>query len=401
MKKLVPILFLFFSSFGQKTQPLIKKTAVPDSVFPDCGIAHTVILNGPKRIGPTLTPTGPGISNELLQKKQGSKFIFDQEHNTAWYKLIIGFTGELCFNIIPLDKHDDYDFILFKAGPYFCDSLDKNKISPLRACISRNDTAIKSMTGLSVNGKKELVKEGRGDSYVKPLRVTKGEEYYLILDNVYPEGKGHSIYFYYGETIEISGVVKDEKERPVKAEVAVTNDRGDTIMVTHSKKDGFYKLKAFLSPNTNYGLNFYNDSSFVYSKSFTLKDTAGLRKLKTVLPKLNKGKKYSIGTINFYPGSDTYLPVSLPAIRNLARLMSKNDSLKILIIGHTNGSGGGTMELSKARAEAIQFHLYRHKIAKQRVQVKGMGGQELLYPVTGSEWEQEQNRRVEIMVLSY
>lgn len=401
MKKIIPFLLLAFPLFAQRKAVIATKPKLPDTVFADCGLSRVIVLNTPVRIGPTLPPLGFGTANELNQKKQGSKFIFDAEHNTSWYKLIIGFSGELCFNIIPLDKQDDYDFVLFKSGPYFCDSLDKYKITPVRACISRNDTFIKGMTGLSVSGKVELIREGRGDSYVKPLRVHKGEEYYLILDNVYQGGKGHSIYFYFGETVEISGIIKDDDEKPVKAEVAVTNAQGDTVAVTHSKKDGFYKLKTFLASSVRYSLNFYNDSSFIYSQNFSIRDTAGLHRLKTVLPKLNKGKKYSIGNINFYPGSDNYLPASLPCIKNLCRLMAKNDSLKILIIGHTNGGGGGTMELSKARAEAIQFYLYKHRIPVSRVEVKGMGGKELLYPVTGTEWEQEQNRRVEIMVLSY
>jgi len=389
--------FIFTLTLSAQTKTTVK---APDSVFADCNRARVIKLTGDYRIGPTLPPSGTGTVEELNDKKKRSKYSINGEHNSAWYRIEIGASGYLCFNIIPVKKDDDYDFMLFK-GRTLCDTLAKIKINPARACISRNKVELDGKTGVSDKGLKELINEGPGDAYVKPLPVIRGEVYYLLVDNVYANGQGHTIYFYLGVPKEIAGVITDENDKPVRADITLTNARGDTIVATKSKVDGSYKLKPFLNLNGNYGLNFYNDSSFVYSRTITIKDTVGLSKLNTVLPKLKRGKKYSIGTINFYPGSDAYLPVSLPAIKNLRRLMQKNDSLQIMIIGHTNGCGSGVQQLSEWRALTIKSCLKNMKISPERIETKGLGCQEMLYPAMGTEWEQQQNRRVEIMVLRY
>ena len=56
------------------------------------------------------------------------------------------------FNITPTKAEDDYDFMLFKCGKNnFCDSLQKHKINPIRACISRDKEELNGKTGLNYN----------------------------------------------------------------------------------------------------------------------------------------------------------------------------------------------------------------------------------------------------------
>ncbi len=72
-----------------------------------------------------------------------------------------------------------------------------------------------------------MVKEGIGDVFVKSIRVSKGDIFYLVLDNVYDNGEGHSIKFYMEEPVIIKGMVTNENNQPVKAEIAFTNQKGD------------------------------------------------------------------------------------------------------------------------------------------------------------------------------
>lgn len=399
MRLLSILIFIVSSAFGQKARP--------DTVFSDCVNARVITIKGNGKIGKTIAPNGAGEKNEIGENKQKTKYVFEQEHNTAWYKLLINTTGHLCFEIIPNTKEDDYDFMLFKGGfGDFCDSLHKFRIKPIRACISRNNEEIDGKTGMSYKGKKELVKLGVGDAFVSTLYVTKGETYYLVLDNVYDNGDGHTIKYYFEESVQIKGMIFSEDNHPIVADISLTNALGDTIFLTKSNASGTYDFSTPLRRNYSYSLNFYNDSNFVFSKNIGLKDSIKLSDIRTILPKLKKGSKYSVGSINFKPGLTEYLPQALPSINNLFMLMKRNKNLKILIIGHSNGRAfeteKGIIKFTTARAEKIRNYLVFKGIDPARIETIGKGDNEMLFQLPGASLEeQEQNRRVEIMVLEY
>lgn len=395
------LLLIFFANalFGQK--------AKLDTVFCDCEFARTINLAGNNKVGKTIAPIGPGQNNELGTTKNRGKYIFDKEHHTAWYKLVIATNGKLVFDIIPTKITDDYDFVLFKATTIrFCDSLSKHRIVPIRSCISRDKEDIQGKTGLSMKASKDLVKTGVGDAYAKYVQVSKGEIYYLVLDNVYKEGDGHTIQFSFEELVKIAGVVKDEDNQPIIAEIAVVNQKGDTVALEKSNVRGEYSFIAPLRRNMNYNLTFYNDQSFSYSKNIKIIDSIELKHISLVLPKLKKGKKHAVGSINFYPGETRYLPVAIPSMMNLFKLMQRNPGLKIRIIGHSNGRSATTekeaVQFTLDRAATIQGFLVRKGISKDRLEIDGKADHEMLFALPdATEKQQEMNRRVEIMVLEY
>lgn len=396
------IILLILISFN-----LLAQTKKLDTVFCDCDHAKALTINGKTTTPKTITPVGSGEKNEISPGKQKTKYAFEKEHHSAWYKLLINATGHLTFDIIPIKGDDDYDFMLFKANTNgFCDSMAKYKLGPVRACISRDKEELKGRTGLSYKAKDELVKYGIGPAYCKPIVVEKGECYYLVLDNVYEKGEGHHIEFSITVPTTIAGVIMDENKKPVKAEITLTNNRGDTISIEETNNDGSFNFIAPLVKNQLYSFNVYNDSSFILTKIIAAKDTLILKKLNTMLPKLKKGGKYSVGTINFYPASVNYLPESVPPMNNLYRLMQKNKNLKIQIIGHSNGrdfhSESGIIKFTKDRATTIKNYLAIKGIDEKRIGIDGKGDHEMLYKLPGAtEAQQIENRRVEIMVLEY
>ncbi len=380
---------------------LFCQTAKLDTVFCDCENARTVVLAGQAKIGKTIAPMNGGEKQEISEHKQKTKYAFEKEHHTAWYKLIINTKGHMCFDVIPSKKDDDYDFMLFKAEKNgFCDSLAKYHIKPTRSCISRDKEDIDGKTGCNNKAQKEFVKEGVGDAYVSAVTVAKGEVYYLVVDNVYEKGEGHTIQFYFEEPVLIKGVITDEKNKPIQSEISLTNRKGDTILTTNSKADGSYEIKTNLRTNNTYVLNFLGDSSFIASREFTIKDSISLRNIRTILPKLKKGSKYPINTINFFGDSSSFLPTAILPINNLYKLMRKNKTLKILIEGHTNGNDAGTIGLSQRRANKIKSTLIEKGINEDRIKTIGKGGTERIIKNIFSE-EAWQNRRVEVLVLEY
>ncbi len=386
---------------------LFSQTKKLDTVYCDCTRAKEITINGKTTYGKTIAPKGSGEVKEISPAKQKTKFAFEKEHNSAWYRLIINTTGKLTFDITPTKPDDDYDFMLFKSAKNnFCASLYKYKIAPVRACISRDKEELKGKTGLNFKETEELINHGVAAAYGKSIDVKKGEIYYLVLDNVYDKGDGHTIDFMISQSVNINGIITDEQKKPIKAEIALTNQKGETIQIENSKEDGTYSFTAPIIKNQSYSLNFYNDSSFTYSKVFTLADTLQLKVLKTVLPKLKKGNKYSIGTINFIGGSVQYLPQALPSMNNLAKLLMKNKSLRIKIIGHSNGRDmmdeKGIIAFTKSRATTIKNYLAIHGIDETRIEIDGKGDHEMLFKLSGATAnEQEQNRRVEILVLDF
>ncbi|MEI8137660.1 MAG: OmpA family protein [Bacteroidota bacterium] len=397
--RLIFLLFPFFI-YSQQAKKL-------DTVLCDCLTARTVVLKGNAKIGPTIAPLNSGDINEISEHKQKTKFAFEKEHHSAWYKLIIKSNGFLVFDIIPTKPEDDYDFMLFAgANSNFCYSMQKFHIKPIRACISRDKEEIKGLTGLNSKAKKELIKEGLGDAFVKPLEVKEGEVYYLILDNVYKDGAGHTIAFYFEEVMSINGVTLNENKQPVKAEITVTRENGDAIKKITSDKKGNYDFEVALRKNFKYSLNFYNDSTFFDSKEISTKTNKdSLKNIATVLATLKKGNKYIIQNINFYPGQASLLPSAYPSLKNLTKLMRKNADLKILIVGHVNGCIGdsdiGIDQLSRNRATTVKKFLETNSIAQGRIKTDGKGCSEMLYPLQKDtpEWQQVLNRRVEIFIV--
>ncbi len=398
-----------FSVHAQQTSTA-SKTPVKKNlpVFCDCKSAQQLTITKAFLYGETVAPKGFGEKQEIHSGKRNSNFSFEKEHNTAWYKLLMGANGKLSFDIMPEKPDDDYDFMLFRAysDSLFCDSLHKHHLMPVRANISRDEEDIKGHTGLRLSAGKECIKQGVGEAYCKSMEVKKGEIYYLVLDNVYPGGEGHKIDFYFEKEMELSGTITNDEGQPVKAEIVLSDNKGEEILKTFSdEQTGAYNIKTNLVENKNYSLTMSADSLFLGQQTIsTATKKSELQKIKVVLPKLKKGNKYKITSINFFGDSEKYIDASIPSIEALYKLMKKNPGLRIQIEGHTNGCGNGkaySQNLSERRAYAIKDYLTEHGIESTRILTIGYGCSKMLYPITGTLSEQQENRRVEINVLEY
>ncbi|MFL5752539.1 MAG: OmpA family protein [Bacteroidia bacterium] len=400
--------FFIFTDLPAQTPPTPKNFPVAC----DCNDAVKLVLSKSLIYGETIAPEGPGKISEIKPSGKNPKYTFEKEHHSAWYKLIIKTDGNLSFDIIPAKGDDDYDFMLFRSysDSSLCDSITKHLVAPVRANISRDKKEIRGWTGLRSNVEKELIREGVGEAYSKSIEVKKGQVYYLVLDNVYEKGMGHTISFYFDRVVELSGIIADDDGKPLKAEIIISDPKGDELLKTYSDEGtGSYKIKTRLVDGRNYSMVMYKDSMFLDTKVITSKSKpAVLQNIKTVLPRLKKGSKYRITSINFFGGEDIDLPASLPSIIALYKLMSRNSGLKIQIEGHTNGCAKprnpmerGSQQLSEDRARKIKDYLVEKGIESIRVQTIGFGCTKMLYKVNGTLWEQEQNRRVEINVLEF
>ena len=109
--------------------------------------------------------------------------------------------------------------------------------------------------------------------------------------------------------------------------------------------------------------------------------------------------RYIVRGILFDTDSDRIKPESAPAIRQIAKTLEGNPSLKLLIEGHTDSAGDAAhnLDLSRRRAEAVKAALAgQFGIDGARLSAAGLGA---TMPVESNDTVQgrAQNRRVELV----
>ena len=90
---------------------------------------------------------------------------------------------------------------------------------------------------------------------------------------------------------------------------------------------------------------------------------------------LTEGKFVTHGIL-FDVNSDQIKPSSYGALKDIAQVLIENESLKVLIVGHTNTDGepAANLELSKKRAEAVKTFISKEfNIVSDRLQTDGKG----------------------------
>lgn len=374
--------------------------------IPDCDSLRPITLLNQYVSLITYGPfVGPGKNLEISGHPKTSKHFFEQEHHTCWYRVNVVKDGKFVMTITPVHPADDYDFLVFVADPgSFCAKLKAKKILPVRSNLARGDSTTGAYrTGLSHKGNAEFVGQGRGNPFSKPLEVKKGQTLFIVVDNVKSD-RGCTIEFGYLEAMNITGKVEGEKGGQ-EARIELSDHNGDLMYKGKTAPDGTYKLDVLVWQNTNNTLIVEADSMFpriievnTSSKDYKFND------LRLQMQKLKKGKKYPIGTIQFNPGMSTLLQGSYPNVKALAKLMLSNPKMTIRIEGHIHGGMGAYDEtgqkLSEERAKRIYNFLLQSGVKPDRMSTIGHGAKFMLYPHAVSEWESQQNRRVEINVIS-
>lgn len=385
--------------------------------------------------GPTTAPSGYGTVMEISGDKK-SVYAFEQEHNTVWYYFRIWADCRLGLEIIPLNPKDDYDFILYRySGKTFCQDIKEGKLLPVRSCISRNDLKIGGKTGLSDQVRDEFIHSGPGPSFSKSMDVKKGEIYYLVVDNVYPGGSGHTVVLHYRDCIRPVAVRTKEKT-PDKPPVKTETPTQLTLNIKVVDKDTRKPVKAVLDVELKnaqpspvvYHYDSVSEASPVlqllktyiiravavgyFDQSVTLQTPASAGNISQTieLSRIRVGQNVVFDNILFYGNSHEILPESKPSLEAIRGTMQNYPTLTIEIQGHVNcpviwedcsRMKEQNMNLSVARAKAVYKYLCDQGIDPDRMTFAGYGDTRMLYPDARSEEKMKKNRRVEILVKGY
>ncbi len=109
--------------------------------------------------------------------------------------------------------------------------------------------------------------------------------------------------------------------------------------------------------------------------------------------------KVALYGIYFDTDKSVVKPESGPTLKEIAQLLKENPSLKVYVVGHTDGTGdfAHNRKLSEARAQAVVKELTgKHGVAVSRLKADGVGP---LAPVVSNRTEEgrAKNRRVELV----
>lgn len=384
--------------------------------------------------GPTNAPIGYGSIMEILDDKN-SLFGFEKEHNTCWYY----FRGKndclLEIEIIPEKIADDYDFVLYKySGRTFCQDVAEGKIKPVRTCISRNDKNIGSKTGLSINAGDEFIHSGPGPSFGKYLTIKKGDIYYLCLDNVYPNGGGHTVILHYSgckkpqitkkvET-EVSeqpkplipqkipvkiNIVDKDTQKAIKASIRIFKEdiQGTDAVISF---DSISECTTELDPDSKYIVVIEANNYFDLRKDIKTSLPVNGKTINIELSRIIVGQNVVFENILFFGNTARILPESKPVLQAIMTTMKRYQVMKIEIQGHVNCPTTWSdcekrtefnLQLSISRAKAVFDFLIESGINANRMTYKGFGANKMIYPNARSEDKMEKNRRVEIVVTAF
>ena len=413
MKNLRNIAFLFFVFVNAQTLFAQNYNIACDKILncSDCNKALPIFGSGEYNF--SCLPKGNGDILEISNNSNKSKY-FAKEHNTVWLKFKAEHTALFSLKLIPNNLEYDLDFALFKLDTNnYCENIRSKKLEPIRANNCRNDKSIQSKTGTSLQAENEFIPAGPGENYSKVIQVKKGDSLLLVIDNVYYGQEGFTLILDYLKTKTISGIIKDENTgEPISSDLTWENANTGELLTSATNNDstGKFEFEApvyidkrdakyiLVSKAPNY---FFNEIIFTAAD---IADSNVIKHINVVLPKLKKGNKIQLHSINFYGDKDICLPSATATLKRLYKIMKKNPKLNIEIEGHTNGCSSGetfSQILSDNRAKRIKLYLTDKKIDASRISTIGYNCSRMLYPNMETEHKQMLNRRVEILVTSY
>jgi len=220
----------------------------------DCATAISVCGNSDINY----SPIGIGNINEPL-----GGCLVSGEHNSIWYKITVGTTGTLTFNLVPNDPNADYDWAVY--GPNrICGNLG----APIR-CNAATVAWVGASTGLNMTSTITSAAGGSFTPYCRFLNVVAGESYYLYIDNWVGNGNNTVAPFSltWGGTATLASPFTDPALMPNPfippgVPSAMPNAPNEVVVCTNPAVFDFSTLSAgILNGNINFEISYHTNAN--------------------------------------------------------------------------------------------------------------------------------------------
>ncbi|MBQ9312247.1 MAG: OmpA family protein [Bacteroidales bacterium] len=349
----------------------------------DCLFAMSLMLDS--AFGPTEPLQGAGFVEDIKRDAQ-TKNVFEQEHNTVWYKIDCPYSGKLIIDIKPKSELDDYDFLVYKyTDKYFCNRVEKNRVKPIRSVMSSVNGTLKGATGLSLTGTSAFISKSSTDAYGKYIDVEQGESYIIVLDNLQDGGLGHTIkaeIYTQHHPLYINPIDSIAKQRTT-ANIRV-KESGTDIEMLNVIDAGSTKIK--LLPNKSYDIYVTKNGYFNYFRHISYDDATGKDTILTVrLSEIKVGSNIPLkGDLYFEEKEDgtvAMLPESNVVLDDIVKTLLLYPNINVEIVGRITTDGLDLRkdnENSKKRAEAIKEYLVSEGVPESNITTRGSSNKELL-----------------------
>lgn len=347
-----------------------------------------------------------GNFNIQFTGEKGLKYINEypsltavEEENTLWCSFIAPKDGILTFDA---ESESEYlqmvVFIQDKAG--ICEQI-KSGVAEIKRLNINKET---NYLGLST----EVTK-----THLYALQLKEGEKI-NILFNTLKNYEGdlnldwnfNSLSDQYSDTkiidkryddfgTTLSFIVFDEETKmPLIASLEIEGSK---------KIDGLYNGSEFyfnLERNTKLTIK-CDVEGFFFADSLYQIIASSDRTIKIPMKQIATGKSIIIEEIEFEAGTSIITDKSTPNLRRLKDFLALNSDVKIEIQGHVYASGKNTMSaqrVSEARAKRVMKYLTDNGIDKKRLSAVGYGNTHPIFEKPEFSYEEQANRRVEILI---
>lgn len=196
-------------------------------------------------------------------------------------------------------------------------------------------------------------------------------------------------------------VVDGQNMNPVRTDVLVKGLNPRKTITLSSVADTTFEIRNYRL----YTVSCVEQGFMYYNKKFW-PDEQALHEQRVELEPLEVGLKTDIRDITFLGDKTEIYHKSKPTLNELTAWLELNPNVRIAVVGHVNGPDDDRSEnfynkASVMRAEAVINYLKEQGIDKHRMEARGMGNKEMLFPDPKTDWENQANRRIEIEVIAF
>lgn len=386
----------------------------------DCLFAIPLQLDKP--YGPTTPPDGSGRVMEIVADKAHPN-LFEREHNSVWYKVSIPYNGDLVIDITQADVWDDYDFLVYKnTGLYFSNQVMLNKVLPVAANLSRVDSASLSAAarqaasgrpkakapadnkkkeesanepvldlpqtppptiGMNIEATDKMLTKKQTACFIKSIPVRMGEEYYIVLDNCAPNGKGHTINVsVHVDAYEPLVLFYDKKgKRYVDVDLMILEKGGKGGERPIVRNEHYKGGRVKFVPGFSYTLYAKREGYFSVFREFNARDLMMRDTLMLYqMERTERGSSFQIKDVYFEDGEATLIPGYDTVLMNYVAMFRNHPDVTFLVKGYVQSYGvdvEADMLLSLNRAKTIKEYFVKNGIEADRITTSGMSKNEI------------------------
>ena len=376
----------------------------------DCIFA--IPINVDQTYGPTTAPQGAGRIMEVMADKRHPN-LPEFEHNVVWYKFTVPYNGKLDIAVTQLNLADDYDMVIYKyTDVYFSNHIQSNKVLPVAVNLAAVDSALlqkPKKTPVATTGdakadlkaKQEAAKQQREATakqeamgtmgmyheatdilltkastkrHIRSIDVRKGEVYYIMLDNVTPNGQGHSIKVsIHVEAFEVPVSFYDPKIKK-NVDVSLTILEKNTNNRVIARNDKFRGGRIKFVPGFNYTLYAKRDGYFSIFYDFNSDRFKQDTLLRMKLYRCERGTVYPISDIYF---EDEYVLMheSDSVLMNYVQMFKNHPDVHFTIKGFVQTYGVDPEHdqlVTLERAKAVKEFFVKNGIPEDNIKAAGM-----------------------------